>query len=280
MRQEVSYSKSFTYYTKSYRSENSMLKDNLEFESTNKNNIDLLEAIFQGDVKKAREAIERGAKVNEANNEDGYSALDVAVIQNNPAIIDLLAENGAFLCDHNPKDHLYGHPLLVAIRLNNKDVAKAYLSRTPDIENQPWFKNIHDKDYTDRIKELRAELVSNKSTETSDLSRLLYRLKDEGIILAAGVLPFVVSGVLFEHSCCTLAFTAWASLGTVTLSSMREPHMSFSCYDIVQGVKMMWSEGVMDTIAKIYNTPRYIPLSCSEYEYRFESAGNTGHSRE
>jgi len=259
-----------------------------------KSQLDLFEAILQGNVQNAKAAIHNGANVN-YRTDSGWSPLDFGVCQNNPDIITLLAENRAELTEYrgNP---IY-QPLIFAMRINNKEVAKTYLKHAPNIEKQTWFATIEDPDYLARIQELRAEKSIGQVLQTSlkklqarigsegkneekieeksksaELNRLLYRLKNYSVIFVRGILlPAAISiGLLSDRSYTNIAIATLFCAVTTVFTMFREPNLPFSLVDFSKGAELFCKDGLRDSITKIYNAPRYNPLAYIDYSYAFE----------
>lgn len=86
-------------------------------------------AIRQGMIEAARIMLERGAKVDGADGDDGQSALAIAARQGDIAAVKLLIENGAEI---DLKDKASKTPLFHAASMGYADIVEALLSRGAD----------------------------------------------------------------------------------------------------------------------------------------------------
>lgn len=98
--------------------------------------LDLFEAIKEGNVKKAKKAIEKGADVNGPENENAPTTYPLikAVKLNHLDIVKLLLERGANPNIARPIDHQT--PLMLAIKQDNPEMTKLLLDYKCDVNGE------------------------------------------------------------------------------------------------------------------------------------------------
>ena len=100
-------------------------------------NARLLEAARKGDIQKVRKLVAAGVDIDGVA-EEGYPALHVAAMDNDPKLAKLLIECGA---DIDATDGLGNSPLCLAVEMSNEGVARMLVEQGADVRYTNKFGN-------------------------------------------------------------------------------------------------------------------------------------------
>ncbi len=126
--------------------------------------------------------------------------------------------------------------------------------------------------------------TKEEKPKSTDLSRLLYCLKNDAIVLAAGVLPAVALGFVagfYSPGLGILSALYTSSFYYVFFMCFgpSEPLLALSLDDLSQGARLFWNDGVVEAMTKIYNAPTFKQSIDALYSNKFEGAEAIGSSR-